>query len=435
MVNDSIVLDTTPPKGTILINDGAKITSNSTITLTINASDASGLKDMKVADNKYFPGQDWRPFNTTIQWVLSHGTGECTIYIKFRSMLGQESDVASDSIILDTLAPTMTVAIAGGAAYTNISSVTLQLNYSENYWIESMQVSNDPSFNGSIPELFSCEKGWNLLQGDGIKTVYARATDTAGNVGRAANATIILDTTPPNSSISQLPIKSNTTDFRVNWSGADPTSPISFFDVQYCDGGGAWTDWLVRTNQTCAIFSGSDGHNYSFRVRAQDKAGNSGEYPQIGSPQVQVSLPPPPKPPKPPVVTIVWPTANITIKGTKEIIGTSNHPENGMKVKSVLIRIDGGPPEPVNGTANWSLILDTRGLDDGPHTLIAQAYDGSRYSDNVTLVFIVSNNGGGPITSSGGQLPWFAVVAIIVGAVAVLGSVALFMVRRKKSLP
>jgi hypothetical protein len=107
-----------------------------------------------------------------------------------------------------------------------------------------------------------------------------------------------------------------------------------------------------------------------------------------------------------------------------------------MKVRSVLIRIDGGPPEPVNGTANWSFILDTKGLDNGPHTLIAQAYDGSRYSDNATLVFIVSNNGGGLVTSSGGQLPWLAIVAIIVIVLgAAVGAGCFVFMKRKKTRP
>ena len=429
VVNDSIILDTTPPKGSVVIGDGEKFTRNTNVTLALNATDASGVEDMKVSDYKDLAGEDWQPFKTTLQWEFAPGSGERTIYVIFRSTLGQESEIVSHSIILDTLAPTMGVVISGEAAYTNTTSVTLLLNATDNYRVASMEISNDPAFQGSAPEQFSEEKSWTLSPGDGEKTVYARAVDAAGNIGRAGNASIILDTTPPVCAISQLPLTVNTTDFGVNWSGTDPTSGISFFDVQYSDGGGAWTDWLLRTNLTRATFSGSDGHDYSFRARAQDRVGNIGAYPDTGSMQVQVRLPPPPKPP---VVAISRPLGNSTLKGTADITGTSYHPEAGMTVRSVLIRVDGGSPQQVNGTASWSFVLDTRALADGRHTLTAQAFDGTRYSDNATTQFLVNNHGGGLVASSNDMLPWLAVLAVVI---IVLGSVALLALRRIRTLP
>jgi hypothetical protein len=428
LVNDSIFLDTTPPKGSVAIEGGAKFTRNATVTLSLNATDASGVEDMKVSDYKDLAGEDWRPFKSALQWELPPGSGERTVYVLFRSALGQESEVASDSIILDTLGPDISVTINGGSAYTNSTAVTLRLNATDNYRVNNMEISMDPSFAGASAEPFSEERNWTLSPGDGVKTVYARAVDAAGNIGRAKSSSITLDTTAPSCVVSQLPFTVNATNFAVKWSGTDATSGISFFDVQYRDGAGEWTDWLVRTNLTRAVFSGTDGHDYSFRVRAQDALGNLEGFTEAGSTPVLVRLAPPPQPP---AVSIIRPLANSTLKGLTDVTGTSYHPESGMSVKRVLIRIDGGPLRQASGTGSWTFSLDTTTLTDGKHALTVQAFDGTRYSNNTTREFIVKNAAAPPISTSSALLPWIVLMIAVIVAVGL----AVFLATRRRHAP
>ena len=81
--------------------------------------------------------------------------------------------------------------------------------------------------------------------------------------------------------------------FSVAWNGTDATSGIASFDVQSREDDGGWTDWLANTSFESSLFSGRDGHNYSFRARARDRAGNAGAYPGTADSSVRVDIPVP----------------------------------------------------------------------------------------------------------------------------------------------
>lgn len=88
------------------------------------------------------------------------------------------------------------------------------------------------------------------------------------------------DVVAPSSSVTTSPWSSTTT-FPVQWYGKDTgNAGVASYDLQYRDGvNGAWTNWLVATNQTAATFTGQYGHTYYFRSRARDYASNLEAYP------------------------------------------------------------------------------------------------------------------------------------------------------------
>jgi len=124
-----------------------------------------------------------------------------------------------------------------------------------------------------------------LFQGENGK-VYQfriRASDKSGNVGNySTNGDIFtrVDSLPPSSGVNTLPPTSPST-FLVRWSSFDSVDGpnTALFDVQYREGEGVWTDWIVGTPGTAGLFQGQPGKSYSFRVRALDYAGNQSEYP------------------------------------------------------------------------------------------------------------------------------------------------------------
>ena len=66
----------------------------------------------------------------------------------------------------------------------------------------------------------------------------------------------------------------------LSWHGMDAHSGIHTYDIQVRrDHDGSWDDWLQQVPYTAAIFTGQLGHQYAFRIRARDIAGNVSPYP------------------------------------------------------------------------------------------------------------------------------------------------------------
>jgi hypothetical protein len=101
----------------------------------------------------------------------------------------------------DTVAPVaLSVNINSGATTTSSLYSTLTLAATDNILVTQMLVSNDPSFAGASWETYAISKAWTLVSGDGIKTVYAKFKDTAGNMSAVVSAFITVSgsgTTPP----------------------------------------------------------------------------------------------------------------------------------------------------------------------------------------------------------------------------------------------
>jgi len=75
--------------------------------------------------------------------------------------------------------------------------------------VRLMKFSND-DINWSVPEDFKTEKtNWNILPGNGQKTIYVKFMDFAGNWSESFSTSFILDTIAPNGTI----------DFEIRLSG------------------------------------------------------------------------------------------------------------------------------------------------------------------------------------------------------------------------
>lgn len=134
-----------------------------------------------------------------------------------------------------------------------------------------------------------------LLQGDerpdqGRERVFFSVNNTNGLQPRlVVTYDVIVDTTPPTSSLQPLPQWSRGS-FTVSWSGSDNPggSGIRNFDVQFRANGGSWQNWQTQTTNTSATFNGQNGVLYEFRVRATDNANNVQPFPS--SPQVATTV-------------------------------------------------------------------------------------------------------------------------------------------------
>lgn len=185
---DTIVLDTANPTGSISINEGAVYTSSRTVTLSLPASDAgSGVSDMRLTNHGY-GWSAWEPYESTRPWTLPAGDGTRIVYAQFRDRVGRMSQVVSDSIVVDTTAPTAPGTPVDAGAYTGSTSVVFSWTASadarsgiEGYFcLIGTTPGGGDVFEGGVGAALS-----KTITGSPGQRYYCRvqARDNAGNLG------------------------------------------------------------------------------------------------------------------------------------------------------------------------------------------------------------------------------------------------------------
>ncbi|MFH1602072.1 MAG: hypothetical protein ABIB61_03900 [Candidatus Shapirobacteria bacterium] len=256
-VSDNIILDTIAPQDSNSINDGAAYTNSTSITLTISAFDAtSGLNQMIISENADFTGASWEDYAMSKSLTISSTEGAKTVYLKFKDNAGNESEVFSDTITLDSTAPTGTININNGAAYTGSVSITLAISANDTLSdVAQVIVSEDSSFTGNSWESYTTSRSFTLSGAPGQKTVYLKAKDNAGNESGTYSDTIILDDAPPSSLYLDSPSPDGFTNSErptFKWKAASPAdSDLSEYQLEIDNGdNGSFSLDGIPTNRT-----------------------------------------------------------------------------------------------------------------------------------------------------------------------------------------
>ena len=198
--------DATAPTGSATINGGAAFSTTSAVTVSVPATDAgSGVSLVRLSNSPATGGDGVLTTGTSysytspISWTLPGTEGTNTVYVQWRDAAGNWSGVTTDTIVIDSTAPTGTVDINGGAAVTNTTNVNLSLAASDSgSGTASVLVSNSTDFSGATPIAYAASVPWTLSAGDGTKTVYVKFVDAIGNTnGSPISDTITLDSTGP----------------------------------------------------------------------------------------------------------------------------------------------------------------------------------------------------------------------------------------------
>jgi hypothetical protein len=201
--SDNIILDTTPPTGSIVINGDNMYTNSIYVILTLSASDANGVSQMCFSDNG-ITWTDWEPYATSKPWTLPSGDGTKTVYVRFKDSAGNVSTY-SDTIILDTTPPT-----APAGLYTD--PITSPDNYSSNV-TPQVGWTIDATDNGSGVLKYQLRTDTNsnwvdFVNGSDVPAgyivsrsspnlIYIRALDAAGNPSAESMIEYYCDNTPP----------------------------------------------------------------------------------------------------------------------------------------------------------------------------------------------------------------------------------------------
>lgn len=101
-----VIVDNTPPQGSISIDDGARYTSQLDVTLQLNADDGQGeVAGMQFTQNSASEFTDVEEYASSRQWALDGGDGEKTVGVRFVDWAGNPSPTYTASIVLDTEPP------------------------------------------------------------------------------------------------------------------------------------------------------------------------------------------------------------------------------------------------------------------------------------------------------------------------------------------
>jgi hypothetical protein len=187
--------------------------------MTNNAPLTNWYSDLSLgANSRAWNFGDGSTSTSRTPYHLFHGFARFTNTFTVTGPAG--SDATNRFITTDVAAPSGTVVVNGGLAYTRSTNVTLALAASDNSGtVAAMRFSNTGSA-WSAWEPFAASKAWGLLPGAGLRTVYAQFKDAAENVSANATDTITVDTNP-------LPIVSfSTANFVVQETNASITITV-----------------------------------------------------------------------------------------------------------------------------------------------------------------------------------------------------------------
>jgi hypothetical protein len=196
-VTAEIILDRKPPYDiNLLINRGDTITNhpNKRVILQTSAQEAT---QMIISSSSDFSNSRWFNYvdGKNINYILPGDDGLKEVHVKFRDEAGNETEPVMAKILLKRTPPIAgTVKINDGDNGTNFQEVTLTLNAQGAH---EMMLSNRIDFPDAKWEPFQPSRKFVLQGEDGVKFVFVRYRDKAGNVSEIIFDRIGLDRTAP----------------------------------------------------------------------------------------------------------------------------------------------------------------------------------------------------------------------------------------------
>jgi hypothetical protein len=289
-------MDLTPPSSLIIIPPDKQWVNN-LIFITGSSLDTggSGLDKVevclqRVSDGLNWSGTDW---HYDEYWLIASGTDQWSYNVSEVEWTTSEQYIirsrATDQINnieqpdagitfrYDALPPwNLLINTNNGMEFTTLDNVYLSL-YAEDIGsgVAQMSFSNDGTV-WTNWEIYNNSKIYKLSEGDGVKTVYFRVSDYAGNIGEITFDSITLDTIPP----EELYLKINndakytkSTEVVLNLNAIDSLSGLNEMTLSF--DGITWQPWEPFTDsKAISLPTGTSDGDVRVYFKVSDKAGN-----------------------------------------------------------------------------------------------------------------------------------------------------------------
>ncbi|UOF01460.1 RCC1 domain-containing protein [Bdellovibrio reynosensis] len=270
-----------PTASTFAIAGGAPAVSSLNTTLAMTATNAA---EMYISNTSCSADGTWETFATSKNWTLATADTTNTVYFKVRDLGGNESNCLNDSILHDSVVPTVTIgAPVAGTWINNINNAAFALSgtCSEVGATVNLSITGQSLTNSATcSALNTWSVSWNLSTlADNAATPYqiiATLSRPSGNQGTGSKSyykDVVLPTAP---TFSNLPaLSANTTNITV--SSADATHYryliIEPGDISTCtDTTAAFSsDSLLSASLVYAL---TNQGGYKVCARSIDAAGN-----------------------------------------------------------------------------------------------------------------------------------------------------------------
>jgi hypothetical protein len=274
----SIVLDTTPPDLTVLIDGGSRYTTDTTVNVSMSYDDRSPPSRMWRCSDGRFDLVEPTSFKGLFDWTVPAAEGDWKIHVMVEDAAGNAA-VAIASVHYATLRARITVAFPGGTTSNATTRLTVNVTYQDPYGGVEVQVALD-----SDP---ADDALWQPADGtvwidiptetmDGGHEVHARARNAVELLSDVSTWRVTLDRTPPKVTVlepsdgSLLHQAAKSIRFRVGVEDLTGVAAASFrLD------GGEWRPLDDLANLTGRLTAGRFGV-HALQVSVTDSAGNIG---------------------------------------------------------------------------------------------------------------------------------------------------------------
>ncbi|MFZ5441825.1 MAG: carboxypeptidase regulatory-like domain-containing protein [Myxococcota bacterium] len=216
VVSDTVVVDTVVPSGTLSIARGTRAsvdgyTNEGVVNLSLSApaEPNGGAVMVKLANSNgvELTQAAYQDVAATSWFLNTASEGLKTVYAVFRDSAGNESTPVSATITYDVTAPTpATASITPATTRTLGVTVSVASSAGDLSPTQALTLSESSSFSGAGTVGPQAMPGGGTVAftlssgGDGLRTVYVRFRDRAGN-DTVVPATVTVDQTPPSGTI------------------------------------------------------------------------------------------------------------------------------------------------------------------------------------------------------------------------------------------
>ena len=303
----SVTVDLTAPATTIATasfladtgsfsNDFITNIAAQTVAGTLSANLASGETVEVSIDN----GSTWSAATASVganTWSISKTlTGSSTLKVRVTDTAGNSGTTFSQAYVLDTTAPTTTIATktfsadtgtSGTDFITNTAAQTISGTTSANIAAgEFVQVSIDNGSTWSTATSTVGSNTWSISTTlTGSSTLKVRVSDIAGNPGTAISQAYTLDTTAPTTTVATATFSADTgtsaTDFVTKTaaqtiSGTTSANLVAGEIVEVSlDNGSTWSTATTSVGASTWTINKTLTGSSTLQVRVSDTAGNS----------------------------------------------------------------------------------------------------------------------------------------------------------------